>query len=393
MIETMTIERRIKKRTDQEVLMEQIKKCTGVALKGSRGSGWASQIQKTIDVIYDEQGGVWAHTATIKFKTTSQRASLKDKWPRIVERFAKAGCAGPFRSHPWKVISPTGYSEIAENAKAEGDRAVTIKIKAEQEKDLGEINLEPGKHFERLFGREAQLRRIMDSLILAKRTDFTHRVNTLLDGPPGCGKTECMMSIRDMLGKEGEAWLWLDATSMTKAGVVEELIQAPRVPPVLFVEEIEKTDENSLRWLLGVMDIRGQIRRTNYRVGNQARNVKMVVIASANDVQLLKSVMSGALYSRFQSRIYCPRPDREIMKKILEREVEKINGNTKWIEPTLQFAFDEWCMTDPRDVITICACGGDRLLDGTYQKDYVATMHPMDRKALMKAKEDRAKSK
>ena len=134
----------------------------------------------------------------------------------------------------------------------------------------------------------------------------------------------------------------------------------------------------ALRWLLGVMDTRGEVRRTNYRVGNQARNVKMLVLATANDTNLLKSMMAGALFSRFSNRIYCPRPDREIMQRILEREVDSISGNRDWIEPALKLGFDEFKITDPRDIVTIATCGGDRLLTGQYQYDYRAMQEPSE---------------
>jgi SpoVK/Ycf46/Vps4 family AAA+-type ATPase len=121
-----------------------------------------------------------------------------------------------------------------------------------------------------------------------------------------------------MLGKENEAYLWFDATSFTKAGVLSSFSSSsPIIPPCLFIEEIEKCVEDALRWLLGLMDIRGEIRRLNYRVGHEAKNVRMVVIASANNVKLLKTLLAGALYSRFQSKIYCPPPDRPSMEQIL----------------------------------------------------------------------------
>jgi SpoVK/Ycf46/Vps4 family AAA+-type ATPase len=144
--------------------------------------------------------------------------------------------------------------------------------------------------------------------------------------------------------------------------------------------------------LLGVMDIRGQVRRLNYRTGPQCENVRCIVIASANDVELLKKMMSGALYSRFQNKVWCPRPDRKIMEKILKREIKEIEGDTEWIEPALSFGVDKWGMSDPRDLITILSCGGADLLSGDYQKDYEETMHPLERKQLLgdKAKKEAA---
>jgi hypothetical protein len=134
------------------------------------------------------------------------------------------------------------------------------------------------------------------------------------------------------------------------------------------------------------MDTRGRLSRTNYQAGHQARSVRMVVIATANDVKLLETVMSGALCSRFQNRIYCPPPDRQIMKQILEREWADIGGKREWIEPALAFAFDKWGMRDPRSIITIFSCGADRLLDGSYQRDYEATMHPAEKAKLLNNK-------
>jgi len=74
------------------------------------------------------------------------------------------------------------------------------------------------------------------------------------------------------------------------------------------------------------------------------------------------------------------------MEQILKREISEINGDPSWIEPTLQFGVDKWGITDPRDVITILSCGGDRLLDGSYQRDYEETMHPLEKSELLAAK-------
>lgn len=379
-------ERGISKRQGDDVIREQVNRCASLALKGSRGQGWTYRIAK-IEQPEARQGVLYR--ATVNFDTTSNRESLLEKWPRIVKRFAEAGCAGNLRTHPWIVRSPEGYQEIAAAAHEEQIRSDRIKAAADEPKELGTVNLEPGDNFARIYGRDAQIRRIMDALHLGQRTNWVKRKNSLLDGPPGCGKSEIMLGMRAMLGEEGKAWRWFDATTMTKAGAVEEIMESRIVPPVLFIEEIEKCEEAALRWLLGVMDTRGEIRRLNYKVGNQARNVRMVVIASANNVKLLKTVMSGALYSRFQNKIFCPEPDREIMRRILMREVVEIDGDEKWVEPALEFAYDKWCITDPRDVINIMSCGGKRLLNGEAQKDYETTMHPLERRLLLRKKKKR----
>jgi len=377
----IVVERRVKKTLKPATVKEQLQKCASQSVKSGRGSGWTFEIPaRIVAPKKDEISGELVYSCIVKFTTTTKRQSVQDKWPSICQRFAESACAGPFRSSPWKVIVPSGFTAVAAAATVAHEKAETTKAKAEEPKELGTVNLKPGNNFNHIYGRRAQINRILAALRLAQRTDWRKRTHSVLDGGPGCGKTEIMLSASKMLGEEGKAWQWFDATSMTKAGALEQLIEASVVPPVLFIEEIEKCDEQALRWLLGVMDVRGMIRRTNYRVGNQAKNVRMVVIATANDVKLLKTMMSGALYSRFANKIYCPRPDRNIMEKVLMREIEDIGGKEEWVQKTLEFGFDKWGMTDPRDLITICSCGGDDLLDGKFQKDYEATMHPIERK-------------
>ena len=198
-----------------------------------------------------------------------------------------------------------------------------------------------------------------------------------------CGKTETMLTFARLLGEENKAWLWFDATGTTRAGAIEMLMKAETVPPVLFVEEIEKTQESSLRWLLGVMDERGEVRRTNYRVGNQVKAIKLCVVATCNNEKLLKEMDAGALYSRFANRVYCPEPTREVLRKILIREVSEMGGlddqRYGWVEAALEFGYDRLNVRDPRELINMVLCGRDRLLDGSYQQDFEETLSPWDR--------------
>lgn len=389
----IVVERRVKKRLQAETLKAQLKQMAAVALKGSRGKGWDYTTPARVNPPYQD-GEFICYKQTVKFHTTINRESVKQKFPQIAERFAQAGCAGQLKTAPWVVLEPTGLADIAHSATKAAAEAAELREKANEPREIGEVNLTQGKHFSHIYGRQAQINRIMGALRLGEKTDWNKRTNSVLDGDPGCGKTEIMRACAKMLGKEDEAYMWVDATSTTKAGMLERLLSGEVVPPVMFIEEIEKCEEQALRWLLGVMDIRGQVRRHNYRTGPQCENVKMVVIATANDVDLLEKMMAGALYSRFQNKIYCPRPDRKIMERILKREVKEIGGREEWIEPALVFGMDKWAMTDPRDLITICSCGGDDLLGaGNYQKDYEETMHPKVKAKLLAAKNERDSAK
>jgi hypothetical protein len=57
---------------------------------------------------------------------------------------------------------------------------------------------------------------------------------------------------------------------------------------------------------------------------------------------------------------------------ILTREVEKVEGNPDWVVPALDYC-EENRIDDPREVISICLCGGDDLLSGEFQKMMEAT--------------------
>jgi hypothetical protein len=281
-------------------------------------------------------------------------------------------------SPPW-VIMGGSEVEVAASGGTNGEDEI-VKV---PERPIGQVNTTfPPGTFSRIYGRDAQIRRIQDAIQIGKDTNWTKRKHTLLSGPPGTGKTELCLTLARASGQEGESWLWFDATSTTKAGALEQLMKAPVLPPLLFVEEIEKVPENALRWLLSIMDERGEIRRTNYRVGNQVRSVRLTVIATANNVALLQAMDSGSIYSRFGNRIHCPTPDRATMCQILNREVSEIGGNPEWVSATVTFGFDTLKITDCRELLNILLCGRDRLLNGLYQRDFLETLPPEDREHL-----------
>ncbi len=90
-----------------------------------------------------------------------------------------------------------------------------------------------------------------------------------------------------------------------------------------------------------------------------------------------EKIQTGQLLTYIANNfIYCQRPSREVLKTILEREVKTINGDKKWIEPTLEFAYDEMKWNDPRSMVPVCLQGKDQLLDGTYQESIRKTQMP-----------------
>lgn len=179
-----------------------------------------------------------------------------------------------------------------------------------------------------------------------------------------CGKSETLKGFMSAFGDA--AVIQYDATAMTQAGVIKDLNERDELPRILIVEEIEKTNEESLRWLLGVMDIRAEIRKTNYRENIQ-KETKLLTLATVNNYALFKRIMSGALASRFSHHIYFPRPNRDLLERILTREIERTGGKKTWIKPVLEYA-EEFKLHDPRKLIAICLCGRDDLLSGRYQE-------------------------
>jgi SpoVK/Ycf46/Vps4 family AAA+-type ATPase len=168
--------------------------------------------------------------------------------------------------------------------------------------------------------------------------------------------------------------LLIDATSTTEAGMRKALLDEDAIlPEVIVVEEIEKA-RHSFHLLLGLMDDRATVTQMNFK-RTESRKVPALILASANDYEMLKKTESGALLSRFSNEIYCPRPGREILAKILEREIRKVKGGSElWIEPTLRFCHDQRGITDPRMLKRVCLCGKERLITGEYQRDLEATM-------------------
>lgn len=313
-------------------------------------------------------------TCTLVFSKSGGHAIAESKqWKEIFTNLVRAAKSQKFNKHPWLPVEGTTYPEEYDPTDDEPIREVVKTVK-----DYGKLSLRRGSHFDHLYDRDHHINRMMAALETAVATDFQKRYHVVLYGPPGCGKSDILLSAGRMMGRENEAYFKFDATSTTQAMALDILLKSEYIPPVLLVEEIEKTDEKSLRWLLGLLDERGEVRKTNCRVGNKMRNVKMLCIATVNDMPLFKSVMYGALHSRFANRIYCPEPNREYMAKILRREVRDIGGNEAWVEPTLEFCMDDLGWHDTREIVPVCLLGRDKFLDGSHQRSVLATMDPHD---------------
>ena len=308
--------------------------------------------------------------------TITSRASVREvDWMGILQSIEEKG--ETFKGEPWVIRSVDGeqwtMSEKARKEASESNRTLVGYIPFELPSDHMEY-FTGAKADHKLFGLDSHIRRTIAAVELAVATEFRKRVNTILVGPPGCGKTELMNALSKAVGED--SIYRIDATSMTKAGVIDDLENMDELPRVMLIEEIEKAAGENLAFLLGIMDTRGEIRKTTARKKIE-RDVKMVVIATCNNYNRFQKMNYGALSSRFANVIFFQRPDIDLLRKILEREVSEVpNGSTKWIEPALKWCVDVVDNRDPRYVITVCLTGGNDLVNGNYQLDLQATSTP-----------------
>lgn len=224
-------------------------------------------------------------------------------------------------------------------------------------------------NFSHLYGLDPHVTQIHDAMTAGISSDWDNRFHCALIGPPGCGKSDICRSIKRALGED--AVLEFDATATTAAGAIKELSEREILPRVMIIEEIEKADPESLKFLLALTDLRGEIRKTTARATIQ-RDTKLFVICTVNDLALFNKLQAGALSSRFMNKIGFRRPTRDMLAMILQREVNKVNGDHAWIQPALDYC-EANEITDPRRVTAICLCGRDKLVTGEYQKMLEAT--------------------
>lgn len=359
---TVRLERKCTQRTNDTVIKKQLDYIMSRALGSTRGACWDYKIRRPAPV---KQGDNWVFEAHVKLEKTKGRTTddiVQRQYEAIMEFMARTCEISKFGRFPWQIKAADQYEPSYEP-----DTTPNSTIK-----DYAAVSA-PGArawhyHLSHIYERDAQIRVVTSALEAAIASDFKNRFHCVLHGPPACGKSDILVGIAKALGEEGEAFLKIDATSTTEAGISKLLLEADTVPPVLIVEEIEKADPGSLRWLLGVLDHRAEVRRINARIGNQARNVQLLCLATVNDLRAFEAIASGALASRFSLEVHCPRPSEAVLRRILQREVDKVGGKAEWVEPTLRLA-EVLGVNDPRKIIPLCLCGGDRLLDGSYQAD------------------------
>lgn len=288
---------------------------------------------------------------------------------RLIDQFdnCRKVVATAASSQGWHLTGETIHSKSADTL-VEAKNAQMVNWQQNLDLKVPELTDEASKQYlGRLFERESQIHIIHHSVLTASRTRMEKRRHGVLYGPAGCAKSELLSSLKEFYGGD-KAVLELDATTCTKAGLERLILKLAGegvLPPILFIEEIEKQNQDTLHCMLQIMDSRGRIERTLAFAGKNSQQAKVLVWGTCNNEKILQGFMHGALWSRFCHRVYCPRPTRELMAKILLREIKEMDGKEEWIQPALKFCFDELKTNDPR---VACALldGGDDLLSGKY---------------------------
>ena len=397
----LSISKPSQRHLDTRVMKAQLEKITSRMLGGGRGRVWGIRFVLAEPAFMHDSS--YLYTCSMTIKRTGRDVTSETYNATIAYMLAmgqKAGNASGWTfgssagdvqslesdsSQVKTTESSTLADEFVTKTKIDGDESEPALPAATEPNTKGyssrALSIDVGEHFSHIYERDAQIAVIQSAVKAFVDSDFYNRFHCVLWGEPACGKTEILRSFTRMLG--ANFVLELDATSTTKAGAERLLLESKTLPPVLVCEEIEKTDENSLRRLLGVLDHRGEIRKTTHNMGLRHRDVKMLCLATVNDMALFKRAMDGALASRFSHKVWCPRPSKDVLKRILAREIARMpNGNQAWIEPAVDWCVDVELTNDPRRVTTVCLSGRDALLTGEYQKLLAAVSEPGERTAV-----------
>lgn len=237
----------------------------------------------------------------------------------------------------------------------------------------GILNLDPGSEFDDLYGKTDALSVVMASLRVFNQTGGRSRQHTLLIGSPAAGKSEILLRLSNVIGEENI--MKINAESASKAGMENTILfYEGNLPPVLFLEEIEKTPHaDSLLWTLPALDNRRKIIKVTAKDGIIPREVPFICIGTCNDIHKLNKFHSGSIASRFPNQLFIPDMDDNMRWNILKGKIKCLpNANDAWINPAIDYCRSVGNMS-MRKIESVLMCGQDRLLTGEYQASLEAT--------------------
>lgn len=352
----------------------------------------------------------------VKLDDVGDLGRLQKEYQKIVRILSDAGSSGAFLKYPWVVSSTTDATfdivniivqpvESSDKGNVDDDEMNSL-IDFEEAIALEDLNvpdvlingtdeeIENHPCFAGIFSRAAHIRVIFSSLQTMKSTNGQRRNHCLLHGLPACAKSKLFNGTQQVLGKGG--FLLINSNSATRAGIEKIFLKGVRqtgLPPVLFIEEIEKTHEQILTTWLSILDERAEVRKVTNKEASSAP-ARILCFATANDKVLFDRLMGGrpnhpgALSSRFTKKLYVPRPNWDTMRRILLRDIELYGGKSSWSEKCIEIA-KEVGTNDPRTILGFLD-GADRLLTGEYKNDImkIYEMEQSDKKFQMEENDD-----
>jgi hypothetical protein len=408
---TVTLQRKNGKRVDTGVIQNNLNPIINRSTSGTR-SNWTTKPYRVIAPVVPEDDGFYLYKTTITYERRSNRNAdnnrLTNEMNAILSVLQESGQSSRFGDYPWTFSGPpkTYGFEAIENPKSDAqpdggadnvdlselvdfDRALSLEDIEIPDVLINGTDADIEKHpaFQGIYGRAAHIRVMFSSIKTMKDTGGMRRNHVLLYGLPGCAKSSLFKGVQTVLGHGG--FLALNANSATRAGIEAIFLRRLKqtgVPPVVFIEEIEKTLEAVLTVWLSMMDERAEVRKVTNNEASRAET-RVLCFATANDKLLLDRLMGGrpghpgALSSRFTKQLYVPRPSRDMMRRILLRDINLYGGNPLWADKALEIA-DEVGTNDPRIVLAYLD-GGERLLTDKYKED-ILTIHRLEKEDLKK---------
>lgn len=383
---TVTLERKTVNRLNSDSLEQQVEYLVSRAIAGNR-KAWVNKNYKVTGP--KREGGYYVYGLTLEFERSGRGKTPPDdqlslELNSIIGFVTKAAESSKFKP-AWSigVIQPSWNTTVV-TAEPDGcdvlsfERALTFSELVVPDVLVNGTDAEIEQHpsFKGIYGRGSHIRIIGSSIQRMIATNGAKRNHILLHGLPGCAKSHILMGWMNILGPG--AYFTINANSATRAGIEKMFLDRFRltgVPPICFIEEIEKTQETILTTWLSILDDRAEVRKINYRE-QQRIEAKVLAISTANDKLLFDRLHGGrpghpgALSSRFTKQLYVPRPDRDIMERILLRDIEIYGGSKEWVAPCLSIA-EELKTNDPRIVLSLLD-GQDRLLDDSYKEDILS---------------------
>lgn len=401
---TVSLQRKNGKRMDKDVIQNNLTPVIRRSTAGNRDN-WQTKPFNVVAPITPGDDDLYTYKTSITYERRTLRSNvdankLTLEMNAILGFLTEAGKSSGFKDYPWTISGhkTTNWKAIDNpkpDAPASGGDGVDLTelVDFDQALTLEELEIpdvlihgtdeeiEAFPAFNGLYGRSAHVRVMFSSIKTMQDTGGMRRNHCLLHGLPGCAKSSLFKGVQTVLGHGG--FLSLNANSATRAGIEAIFLRRLKqtgCPPVIFIEEIEKTLEAILTVWLSILDERAEVRKVTNNEANRAE-IRSLCFATANDKVLFDRLMGGrpghpgALSSRFTKPLYVPRPNRETLRRILLRDIKLYGGKPEWADKCLEIS-DEVKTNDPRIVLGFLD-GGDRLLNNKYKED-ILTIHRLE---------------